>query len=202
MRIEFRQENMPDQFVYRFGDGRTEGGKEMKALLGGKGANLAEMSAIGLPVPPGFTVTTEACQYYIRNEHRWPDGLGEQVQSGLRHVEQALGRTLGDAGNPLLVSVRSGAAQSMPGMMDTVLNLGLNDAVVEGLAAETGNTRFAYDAFRRFIDMFGNVVMGVSHDLFEHALDRMKRDKGVENDIDLDADDLKALVERFKAIYE
>ena len=193
---------MPDKFVYRFGNGKTEGNRQMKALLGGKGANLAEMSAIGLPVPPGFTVTTEACRYYSQHKHQWPDGLAEQVNAGIQHLEEALGRILGDAKKPLLVSVRSGAAQSMPGMMDTVLNLGLNEAVVEGLAAETGNTRFAYDAYRRFIDMFGNVVMGVSHDLFEHALEHMKHEKGVEDDIELDADDLKALVAEYKAIYE
>ncbi len=174
----------------------------MKALLGGKGANLAEMSAIGQPVPPGFTITTEACQYYIRSNRQWPGGLAAEVQAGLRHVEEALGRRYGDASRPLLVSVRSGAAQSMPGMMDTVLNLGLNDDVVKGIAAETGNLRFAYDAYRRFIDMFGNVVMGVSHDLFEHALDSMKHRKGVKDDLDLDADDLKTLVTEFKAIYE
>ena len=192
---------MSNQYVYRFGHESTEGSKEMKTLLGGKGANLAEMSAIGLPVPPGFTVTTETCSYYGRHDRQWPVGLAEQVQSGLQHIEDALDRRLGDARRPLLVSVRSGAAQSMPGMMDTVLNLGLNDQVVEGLATESGNVRFAYDAYRRFIDMFGNVVMGVSHDLFEHALESMKHRKGVENDIDLDAEDLKALVDEFKAIY-
>ena len=189
------------QYVYCFGNGTAEGKKEMKALLGGKGANLAEMSSIGLPVPPGFTITTQTCNYYSQNNHQWPDGLEAQVQAGLRHVEEALGRRLGDADKPLLVSVRSGAAQSMPGMMDTVLNLGLNDDVVEGLARETGNERFAYDAYRRFIDMFGNVVMGVDHHYFEEAIDAMKREKGVENDLDLDADDLKDLVNRYKAIY-
>ncbi len=193
---------MANQYVFRFGNGRTEGSREMKALLGGKGANLAEMSAIGLPVPPGFTVTTEACRYYSKHGHQWPTGLAEQVADGLAHVEEALGRKLGDPAKPLLVSVRSGAAQSMPGMMDTVLNLGLNDEVVAGIAAETGNTRFAFDAFRRFIDMFGNVVMGVSHDLFEHALEHMKQRKSVRDDIDLDADDLMALVAEYKAIYE
>ncbi len=193
---------MANQYVFRFGNGRTEGSREMKVLLGGKGANLAEMSAIGLPVPPGFTVTTEACRYYSKHGHQWPTGLAEQVADGLAHVEEALGRKLGDPAKPLLVSVRSGAAQSMPGMMDTVLNLGLNDEVVAGIAAETGNTRFAFDAFRRFIDMFGNVVMGVSHDLFEHALEHMKQRKGVRDDIDLDADDLMALVAEYKAIYE
>ncbi len=189
------------QYVYRFGNGTAEGTKEMKALLGGKGANLAEMSSIGLPVPPGFTITTETCNYYSQHNHQWPDGLEAQVQDGVRHLEQALGRTLGDPNNPLLVSVRSGAAQSMPGMMDTVLNLGLNDDVVEGLAQETGNERFAYDAYRRFIDMFSDVVMGVDHHYFEEAIDQMKREKGVENDLDLDADDLKHLVNRYKAIY-
>ena len=189
------------KYVYCFGNGTAEGKKEMKALLGGKGANLAEMSAIGLPVPPGFTITTETCNYYSQNNHQWPDGLEAQVQTGLRHVEEALGRRLGDPNKPLLVSVRSGAAQSMPGMMDTVLNLGLNDDVVEGLARETGNERFAYDAYRRFIDMFSDVVMGVDHHYFEEAIAQMKREKGVENDLDLDADDLKHLVNRYKAIY-
>ncbi len=174
----------------------------MRTLLGGKGANLAEMSAIGLPVPPGFTVTTEACQYYSTHDHQWPEGLESQVHSGLDHIENALGRKLGDPHRPLLVSVRSGAAQSMPGMMDTVLNLGLNDEVVEGLARESGNTRFAYDAYRRFIDMFGGVVMGVHHDHFEKALHDMKVSKGFTDDLQLDADDLKQLVQEFKAIYE
>ena len=166
---------MSTQYVYRFGNGATEGSKEMRALLGGKGANLAEMSSIGLPVPPGFTVTTEACRFYSSNEHTWPEGLREQIQDGIHHLEKALGRTLGDPERPLLVSVRSGAAQSMPGMMDTVLNLGLNDDVVMGLARETGNERFAYDAYRRFIDMFGDVVMGVHHHYFEEAIASMKK---------------------------
>jgi len=193
---------MSTQYVYRFGSGATEGSKEMKSLLGGKGANLAEMSAIGLPVPPGFTVTTETCHYYSSNNHSWPDGLQSQIDGGLRHLEQALGRTLGDPSKPLLVSVRSGAAQSMPGMMDTVLNLGMNDEVVAGLARESGNERFAYDAYRRFIDMFGDVVMGVHHHYFEDAIDSMKKNKGVTEDLDLDAEDLKLLVQEFKAIYE
>ena len=193
---------MATQFVYRFGNGRTEGSKEMKALLGGKGANLAEMSAIGLPVPPGFTVTTEACRFYSEYSHAWPQGLDSEVASGIEHLEGALGRKFDDARKPLLVSVRSGAAQSMPGMMDTVLNLGMNDEVVEGIAAETGNVRFAYDAYRRFIDMFGNVVMGVDHDHFEHALDSMKQRKGVADDVDLSADDLKELVGEFKEIFK
>ncbi len=193
---------MSTQYVYRFGNGATEGSKEMKSLLGGKGANLAEMSAIGLPVPPGFTVTTETCHYYSSNDHSWPVGLKDQIQLGLQHVEQALGRRLGDPTKPLLVSVRSGAAQSMPGMMDTVLNLGMNDQVVEGLARESGNERFAYDAYRRFIDMFGDVVMGVHHHHFEEAIEAMKTSKGVTEDLDLDTEDLKRLVEEFKSIYE
>ncbi len=193
---------MSTQYVYRFGNGATEGSKEMKSLLGGKGANLAEMSAIGLPVPPGFTVTTETCHYYSSNDHSWPVGLKDQIQLGLQHVEQALGRRLGDPTKPLLVSVRSGAAQSMPGMMDTVLNLGMNDQVVEGLARESGNERFAYDAYRRFIDMFGDVVMGVHHHYFEEAIEAMKTSKGVTEDLDLDTEDLKRLVEEFKSIYE
>ena len=193
---------MSTQYVYRFGNKATEGSKEMKSLLGGKGANLAEMSSIGLPVPPGFTVTTETCHYYSSNQHSWPHGLKPQIDQGLKHVEEALGRTLGDPTKPLLVSVRSGAAQSMPGMMDTVLNLGMNDEVVKGLAAESANERFAYDAYRRFIDMFGDVVMGVHHHYFEEAIDSMKKSKGVTDDVDLNAEDLKQLVEQFKEIYK
>lgn len=189
------------KYVYRFGAGKAEGDKSMKPLLGGKGANLAEMSSIGLPVPPGFTITTEACNYYSAHGHQWPGGLEEQVESGIEHLESVMDAKLGDPENPLLVSVRSGAAISMPGMMDTVLNLGLNDQVVEGLATRTDNVRFAYDAYRRFIDMFGDVVMGVSHELFEEAIGALKEERGVENDVDLTADDLRTLVDRYKAIY-
>ena len=187
--------------VYLFGDGRADGNKEMKAHLGGKGANLAEMSAIGLPVPPGFTISTDCCQYYNDHGHSWPDSLDAEVREGIAHIAGIMKAGFGDAKNPLLVSVRSGAAVSMPGMMDTVLNLGLNDEAVEGLAELTGNPRFAYDSYRRFIDMFGNVVMGVPHEHFEEALEKMKHDKGVEEDVDLDADDLRTLVDRYKAIY-
>ncbi|MEM1096888.1 MAG: pyruvate, phosphate dikinase [Bacteroidota bacterium] len=190
------------KYVYTFGGGTAEGKKEMKALLGGKGANLAEMSAIGLPVPPGFTISTEACKLYVENDNTWPDGLDGQVDGAVAHLEGLLGSTFGDKDNPLLVSVRSGAAVSMPGMMDTVLNLGINDDVVEALAKKTGNERFAYDAYRRFIDMFGDVVMGVSHHKFEHAIDELKQERGVESDVDLSADDLKELVARYKAIYK
>ena len=187
--------------VYHFGNGEADGSKEMKAHLGGKGANLAEMSSIGLPVPPGFTISTEVCRYYSENNHAWPDELAQEVAEGIAHIERAMEAGFGDAKNPLLVSVRSGAAVSMPGMMDTVLNLGMNDTVVEGLAELTGNKRFAYDSYRRFIDMFGNVVMGVPHHDFEHAIDELKQQRGVENDVDLTADDLELLVDRYKAIY-
>lgn len=190
-----------DKFVYRFGGGDAEGDKSMKPLLGGKGANLAEMSSIGLPVPAGFTITTEACNYYSEHGHKWPEGLKQQIEEGIEHLESIMEADLGDAENPLLVSVRSGAAVSMPGMMDTVLNLGLNDDVVEGLARRTENERFAYDAYRRFIDMFGDVVMGVSHEHFEEAIEALKSERGVANDVDLSADDLKVLVDRYKAIY-
>ncbi len=189
------------KYVYRFGNGQAEGDKSMKALLGGKGANLAEMSAIGLPVPPGFTISTVACKYYAEQSHQWPEGLKDEVADGVRFVEETLGARFGDPSNPLLVSVRSGAAMSMPGMMDTVLNLGLNDDVVEGLAKKSGNERFAYDAYRRFIDMFGDVVMGVDHEHFEEAIHTLKKERGVENDVDLTADDLRVLVDRYKAIY-
>ncbi|MEP0547987.1 MAG: pyruvate, phosphate dikinase [Rhodothermales bacterium] len=190
-----------DHYVFRFGNGTAEGDRTMKHLLGGKGANLAEMSSIGLPVPPGFTVTTEACAYYADHDGAWPEGLDAEIRGGIRHLEEAMGHTFGDPERPLLVSVRSGAAVSMPGMMDTVLNLGLNDAVVAGLAEESHNERFAYDDYRRFIDMFGDVVMGVKHEHFEAAFEGLKHERGVDADVDLTADDLKELVDRYKAIY-
>lgn len=188
--------------VYVFGNGVADGDKSMKSHLGGKGANLAEMSSIGLPVPPGFTISTACCKYYNEHNHSWPETLEEEVAAGVEHIANAMGAGFGDPSNPLLVSVRSGAAISMPGMMDTVLNLGLNDEAVEGLAALTNNPRFAYDSYRRFIDMFGNVVMAVPHDDFEHALEELKKEKGVEEDVDLTADDLKELVQRYKEIYK
>jgi pyruvate, orthophosphate dikinase len=192
---------MADKHVYFFGGGKAEGDKTMKALLGGKGANLAEMSSIGLPVPAGFTITTETCKYYNEHGHQWPASLEEEIRENVRKIEAAMGAKFGDSENPLLVSVRSGAAVSMPGMMDTVLNLGISDDVVEGLARKTGNPRFAYDAYRRFIDMFGDVVMGVHHEHFEEAIEALKQERGVQNDVDLTAEDLKVLVERYKAIY-
>ena len=190
----------PSQYVYRFGHGADDGDRSMKPLLGGKGANLAEMSRIGLPVPPGFTISTEACRHVV-DHGGWPEGMGREVETGIGHIEIAMGRAFGDPERPLLVSVRSGAAVSMPGMMDTVLNLGLNDAAAEGLARETGNERFAFDAYRRFIDMFGDVVMGVAHEHFEHAMAALKRERGVTQDVDLSAADLRGLVDRYKAIY-
>lgn len=188
------------QRVFTFGKGRGEGNMGMKKLLGGKGANLAEMSSIGLSVPPGFTITTETCREYNLNGNKLPDGLWEEVLEGLRAVEEDISATLGDPSKPLLVSVRSGAAISMPGMMDTVLNLGLNDEVVDGLSARSGE-RFAYDSYRRFIDMFGGVVMGVSHSLFEHELESLKTARGVHNDTDLTTQDLKELVQKYKSVY-
>lgn len=190
------------QMVYKFGGSATEGDKSMKARLGGKGANLAEMSSIGLPVPPGFTISTETCRFYSDNEGRWPGELDEQVREGIAHIVAEMGAEFGDSENPLLVSVRSGAAVSMPGMMDTVLNLGLNDVAVEGMARKTGNVRFAFDAYRRFIDMFGDVVMGVHHKFFEEAIESLKSERGAKEDVDLNGDDLRELVERYKVIYK
>ncbi len=188
------------KFVYQFGEGNAEGDRTMKQLLGGKGANLAEMSAIGLPVPPGFTISAEACKIYS-DTGEWPNTLEEQVEQGLKTLERQMGAKLGDPDNPLLLSGRSGAAKSMPGMMDSVLNMGLNDEVVEGLARKVNNKRFAYDSYRRFIDMFGEVVMGIDHDHFEKAISKLKDEKGAEVDTDLDTEALKELVNRYKAIY-
>src|SRR5436190_7209935 len=187
------------KYVYDF----SEGNKDMKDLLGGKGANLAEMTNMGLHVPPGFTATTAACLTSLA-EGRWPDGLEPEVEEHLQGLEKAMGKRLGDSDDPLLVSVRSGAKFSMPGMMDTVLNLGLNDDSVQGLAKQSDNDwRFAYDSYRRFVQMFGKIVMGIPGDAFEHKLDEYKARKGGgAPDTDLDADDLKALVGDFRAIYK
>ncbi len=189
---------MKKKYVYFFG----EGDASMKLLLGGKGANLAEMTRIGLPVPPGFTITTEACTHYYKNNQTWPEGLAEEVEKNLKRLEEETGKKFGDPQNPLLVSVRSGAPASMPGMMDTILNLGLNDQVVEGLAQLTGDRRFAYDCYRRFIQMFGGVVMGIGHDEFEAILSEVKREAGVKLDADLDANALIKVVERYKELYK
>ncbi|XP_077240614.1 pyruvate orthophosphate dikinase isoform X2 [Tasmannia lanceolata] len=186
--------------VFTFGKGRSEGNKGMKSLLGGKGANLAEMASIGLSVPPGLTISTEACKEYQERGYKLAEGLWEEILEGLQTVEKDMGASLGDPSKPLLLSVRSGAAISMPGMMDTVLNLGLNDEVVAGLAAKSGE-RFAYDSYRRFLDMFGDVVMGISHSLFEEKLEALKATKGVGLDTELTASDLKELVAQYKKVY-
>ncbi|HET8864653.1 MAG TPA: pyruvate, phosphate dikinase [Gracilimonas sp.] len=191
----------PIKYVYRFGNVNTDGDRSMKHLLGGKGANLAEMSSIGIPVPSGFTISTEACKSTIDNQMAWPESLFEQVLDGVRHIEAEMGQRLGDDKDPLLISVRSGAAVSMPGMMDTILNLGINDKVVEAIIKKTNNERFAYDSYRRFIDMFGNVVMGVGHDLFEEAIEKLKKEVNVKQDVELTAKDLRELTDRYKAIY-
>ena len=196
-----KEKREKEKHVYRFGGGKADGDQSMKELLGGKGANLAEMSTIGIPVPAGFTISTEACHYYSVNNSVWPEGLKEQVTDGVKFVEENMDMRLGDSEHPLLLSVRSGAALSMPGMMDTVLNLGLNDDTVEALSHHTGNERFAFDSYRRFIDMFGCVVMGISHQKFEDAIENIKEEKGVELDTELTAEDLKDLVDRYKAVY-
>src|SRR6056297_990342 len=170
------------KYVYFFGDGNAEGRGDMKNLLGGKGANLAEMTSIGLPVPAGFTVTTEVCIEFTRNNRQYPEGLKAEVAEHLARVEQLMGKKFGDSENPLLVSVRSGARASMPGMMDTVLNLGLNDQTVQGVIKQSNDPRFAYDSYRRFIQMYANVVMGMSGDVLEDILEEMKEEKGVEED--------------------
>jgi len=186
------------KYVYFFGEGK----KEMKKLLGGKGANLSEMTNIGLPVPPGFTISTEVCNLYYDLGERWPEGLEGQIEENLKKLEEKMEMSFGDKGNPLLVSVRSGAAISMPGMMDTVLNLGLNDISVKGIIAKTGNERFGWDAYRRFVQMFGDVVMGVEHDEFEKAIQAKKDSKGVSFDTDLTGQDLKELVDDYKKIIK
>ena len=193
------------KLVYLFGDGRSDGDGEMRDLLGGKGAGLAEMSSLGIPVPPGFTITTEVCNAFYERGRRYPDGLEDQVRAGVAHVERIAGAGFGDTANPLLLSVRSGARVSMPGMMDTVLNLGLNDRTVEGLARRTGNPRFAYDSYRRFIAMYGAVVLGLKRDgdtdedPFEAILEAKRRQRGVELDTELSVDDLRELVAEYRA---
>src|SRR5437764_8929791 len=185
------------RFVYDF-DESSDGGKE---LLGGKGAGLAEMTGLGVPVPAGFTVTTDACRAYMANEKQPPDGLEEEIEEHLAALEERTGKRFGDSEDPLLVSVRSGAAVSMPGMMDTILNLGLNDEAVEGLSRQTENPRFARDSYRRLIQMYGEVVDGIDAHRFEQTLTDLKRARGATQDVDLTADDLAELIETFKRIY-
>ena len=190
------------KYVYLFGDGKADGAGAMKELLGGKGANLAEMTSIGLPVPPGFTLTTEVCKAFYDNQREYPAGLRDEVSSALKILEQRMGKGFGDSENPLLVSVRSGAPASMPGMMDTVLNLGLNDQTIQGVIRQSNDARFAYDSYRRFIQMYANVVKGMSGEILENILEAKKEDKGVEQDTELSADDLHDLVVAFKASYK
>ncbi len=193
---------MSAKYVYSFGGKSADGDGKMKELLGGKGANLAEMCKIGIPVPPGFTITTEVCAAYYEQGKKLPKAVVPQIDEALKKVEKLFGKKFGDPSDPLLVSVRSGAALSMPGMMNTILNLGLTDKSVEGVAKKTGNDRFAYDSYRRLIDMFGSTAMGVEHAEFEHELHSMKEDRGVKLDTDLSAADLKELVTKYKAVYK
>ena len=192
---------MSEQLVFTFINGKAEGDASMRNTLGGKGANLAEMTNLGIPVPPGFTITTEACAYYSKHK-TWPNLLEEQIKKALDQLEESFGKRLGDPEDPLLVSVRSGSAVSMPGMMDTVLNLGLSPEVTLGLAQKSGNPRFAWDSFRRFVNMFGDVVCGVDHEHFEAAMTTLKRERGAEKDTDLDADGLEELTRRYLKIFE
>ncbi|MBN2569321.1 MAG: pyruvate, phosphate dikinase [Deltaproteobacteria bacterium] len=192
--------------VYFFGAGKADGTTSMKNLLGGKGANMAEMTTLGIPVPAGFTITTDVCTYFYENDRKYPEGLEKEVDAALAKMEEVMGAKFGDPSNPLLISVRSGARISMPGMMDTVLNIGLNDEAIKGLIAKTGNERFAYDVYRRFVNMYGDVVLGVGprdekeHNPFEEIMDQKKRDCGVKLDTELSAEDLKDLVMKFKAL--
>ncbi len=193
---------MGKKYVYVWNKNRVEGNSKMKDILGGKGANLAEMASLGLPVPPGFTISAEVCKYYWDNNRKFPEDLAPTVEESMRELENVTGKKFGDNNDPLLVSVRSGAAISMPGMMDTILNLGLNDESVEGLAKLTNNERFAWDSYRRFIQMFGDVALGIPHEKFEEALNEVKNKKGVKQDLELDANDLKNVVELYKKLYK
>ncbi len=186
------------KYLYLF----SEGNKDMREILGGKGANLAEMTNAGMPVPQGFTISTEACTQYYNDGRQINEGIMADIYEYIGKMEEIVGKKFGDPANPLLVSVRSGARASMPGMMDTILNLGLNDEVVEGLAKKTGNPRFAYDSYRRFVQMFSDVVMEMNKSEFEKIIDEMKEAKGVTQDVELDADDMKALVAKFKSLYK
>ncbi|MDP8216770.1 MAG: pyruvate, phosphate dikinase [Candidatus Kaelpia imicola] len=192
---------MTDKYIYSFSSGKADGDAAMKNLLGGKGANLAEMTNLGIPVPAGFTISTQSCIYYTEH-NEWPRGLEAELRQAIKNLEEVTAKGFGDRENPLLVSVRSGARVSMPGMMDTILNLGLNDDAVQGLIKKTDNPRFAYDAYRRFIQMFGSVVLEIEHSKFEKLIEKKKEDKGAEIDTDLKAEDLKELVGEYKALVK
>ena len=185
---------MSQKYVYSFAAGNVEGNRDMRDILGGKGANLAEMAGIGLPVPPGFTISTEACNAFLQAGNRIPEEVEEEIRGHLKKLEEATGQNFGDESNPLLVSVRSGAKFSMPGMMDTVLNLGLNDRTVEGLARKSGNSRFALDCYRRLFQMFGDVVLEVGKKNFEELLRKKKKENNIANDSDLSEDHLRELI--------
>ena len=187
------------KWVYNFGGGSAEGDTSMKNLLGGKGANLAEMASLGLPVPPGFTLSTDVCTYYYDHGEKYPDDMNDQIAGGLKEIEKLTGKIFGDASNPLLVSVRSGARASMPGMMDTVLNLGLNDETVEGLAELSGDRRFALDSYRRFITMYSDVVLGVHHHIYEDILENHKDTQGYLLDTEMTAVDWDSVIKEYKA---
>jgi len=188
----------PEKFVYNFGGKSNEGNASMKNLLGGKGANLAEMANLGIPVPPGFTISTEICTIFYESGKKLPEFVIEEVKKSLKRIEEELGKGFGSTTNPLLLSVRSGARASMPGMMDTILNLGLNDQTVEALSKSSGNPRFAWDSYRRFIQMFSNVVMDMNVSLLEVTLEDLKEQKGYKLDTEMKIDDLKYLVSEFK----
>src|SRR3984957_12198401 len=190
------------KWVYGFGEGSAEGRADMRNLLGGKGAGLAEMSNLGLPVPPGFTITTEVCTHYYAHTNSYPADLKTQTEAALKQIEQTTGAKFGDAKNPLLVSVRSGARASMPGMMDTVLNLGLNKETAEGLKARSGDARFAYDSYRRFIQMYGNVVLNIAPHKFEDVLDDVKRGHSYTQDTQMKAEDWQEVIEGYLALVE
>ena len=194
--------NALQQWVYSFGVNKCDGDASMRNFLGGKGANLAEMATIGLPVPPGFTITTAVCNYYYDHDRSYPEALASEVKAALQVIEAETGATFADPANPLLLSVRSGARASMPGMMDTVLNLGLNDETAEGLAAMTGDDRFAYDSYRRFIQMYADVVMDVDHGLFEDCLEDLKISLGIIEDTALNGTQLRGLVDEYKQIVQ
>jgi pyruvate, orthophosphate dikinase len=188
------------KYVYYFGEGHAEGNATMKNVLGGKGAGLAEMTNIGVPVPPGFTISTDVCTYFYAHDRTYPAGLQESVAENLRRVEESVGMKFGDPKKPLLVSVRSGARASMPGMMDTILNLGLNDETVKGLAASSGDERFALDSYRRFIQMYSDVVLEVDREHFEHELFALRDRAGVQTDAEIPAEALRELVATYKKI--
>src|SRR3954467_6557082 len=190
------------KYIYFFGSGKADGNRNMKDLLGGKGSGLAEMTNAGLPVPPGFTISTEVCNIYYREKQKIPGAIDREIDEQVRKLEKAAGATLGSTDKPLLVSVRSGAKFSMPGMMDTILNLGLNDEAVEGLKRRTGNGRFAFDSYRRFIQMFGNVVLEIPKDAFEHEFDAVKNARKMKLDTELDEAARRGVVERYKKVVK